>query len=126
VNVEYPIVLKCYACDAPILMSDARYRALLQSKQDFWCSNGHKQHFLGETEDQKRIRQLEEQLRFTQRRLSEEPEDASYFRCCHPRCRFRHKARRVVLMHMRDCERAEKPKRLPAKAGPDALNTRVH
>lgn len=125
-QVDYQRIVKCYACDAPVLMSDARYRTLVETRASFWCPAGHEQHFAGKTDDRKRIEQLERQLDDARRRILELCEEAAHFRCVHPRCRFRHKNRRIVLGHMRECERAEKPKQLPANAGPNAQNTRVH
>lgn len=129
-NVEYSVVVKCYKCDAPILMSPNRERVLRESHETFFCVNGHEQAFLRKTEEQKaqdrKIAALETELQYARNTIARFADEASHFRCCHPRCRFRHKIRKVVLDHMRECSRAAPMKRLPANAGPNALNSRVH
>jgi hypothetical protein len=40
-------------------MMTAYYRARVKDHADWWCPNGHRQHFLGESEDAKRARRAE-------------------------------------------------------------------
>lgn len=131
-NVEYTQVVYCFKCDAPILMSESRYRHLLRTKENFYCCNGHEQHFIGQTEDQKKIAELERQIGFLKKdvawantRMGELRAEAELFKCVHPRCRFTHKIRKVVLDHMKDCTRRVPLKQLAANAGPSAKNSKV-
>lgn len=125
-NVDYSVILKCYQCDAPILMSAAREATLRRTHETFYCASGHGQVFRGESDEQKTIRSLKREIEWGARRLRELGEEAALFKCLHPRCRFRNKTRAIVLEHMRHCDRAKKPRLLAANAGPDALNSKVH
>ena len=131
-KVDYERIVNCFQCDAPILMSESRYKHLLRSKEYFYCCNGHSQHFTGQTDDQKKIVELEREIAALKRdiswandRMRALCEEAALFKCLHPRCRFTHKVRKVVFGHMKDCRYAVAPKRLPKDAGPNAKNTKV-
>lgn len=124
-QITYDHVMSCYACDAPIVLGRNRYDELHRTKAKFYCPHGHGQVFTGETEEQKRIRALERQLADANRVIERYAREASMHQCLHPRCSFESSSKQTVRLHMMSCEKAGKVKRLPADAGPSALNSKV-
>jgi hypothetical protein len=53
----------CFKCGIQFAMPEDFKRALLRDKSNFYCPNGHEQHYLGETAEQKRIKALEAELK---------------------------------------------------------------
>jgi len=49
----------CITCGCPIAMVNNFYDSRLKDHVDFYCPNGHSQHFIDETEEQKLKKQLE-------------------------------------------------------------------
>lgn len=49
--------IRCFKCDVLFCMPDTLYTQRLEDHRDFWCPNGHQQHFTGTREvDQQRER----------------------------------------------------------------------
>lgn len=58
------VEVRCYKCATSFGMSSGVYNQRSQDQRDFWCPNGHKQHFTGPSKAQKKIDKLElEKLR---------------------------------------------------------------
>ena len=44
---------ECYSCSAFIALTASHKKTLLENHANFYCPNGHRQHYLDETEAQK-------------------------------------------------------------------------
>ncbi len=53
------VTIRCFSCQTEFAMDEALYDARYADHRNFWCPNGHDQHFIGKTEDQRKIAQLE-------------------------------------------------------------------
>lgn len=53
----------CITCGVVIAMPTDMYDHRLKNQSNFYCPNGHSQHFVGETEEQRLRRRLEEKER---------------------------------------------------------------
>jgi hypothetical protein len=53
----------CYLCATQFSMDDALFDKRVADHRDFYCPNGHKQQFIGKTEDEKTIERLERSRR---------------------------------------------------------------
>ncbi|KKM54229.1 hypothetical protein LCGC14_1553590 [marine sediment metagenome] len=67
--------LGCYLCGVAFGMTDAMYRERIRDHKDFWCPNGHRQCFLGETEET-RLRRQRDLARASQVRARRERDSA--------------------------------------------------
>lgn len=54
-------IIECFQCHMLFGVSAERQRELINSKEDFYCPSGHRQHYLGETKEQKLQRELNNQ-----------------------------------------------------------------
>lgn len=52
----------CCACAVVFGMAPALHAQRLKDHEWFYCPNGHKQHYTGETDEQRRIKELERQV----------------------------------------------------------------
>lgn len=50
----------CCECGIPFMMPKDYQNDLLKTKRNFYCPNGHSQHYIGETEAEKLKRQLQQ------------------------------------------------------------------
>ena len=55
--------ITCCSCSVVFGLPDTLYQQRKTDHHSFWCPNGHQQYFTGETTEQKRIKQLEADLR---------------------------------------------------------------
>ena len=92
--------ISCYRekCYAVITLHPDDYERLRRTHESFYCPAGHAQHFTGKTEEQKKIENLECQLRRAWERVSEGNEDYRMLRdalthdaqtCPFPSCTWR-------------------------------------
>lgn len=51
--------VSCYKCHVAFALDRGHYHDLKQTRNDFWCPNGHPLHFIGETEAERLQRELE-------------------------------------------------------------------
>jgi hypothetical protein len=74
----YLVIETCYQCKTPFAMSEPIYRAALQRREamDFYCPNGHSQHYLTGESDLDKMRR--ERDRLTQR-LAQKDDDIRYW-----------------------------------------------
>lgn len=65
VNVSFgSVVISCYKCSLDFGVSQRYYEDRKQRQDNFWCPNGHRQHFIeGKTEAQKLRDELEQEKR---------------------------------------------------------------
>lgn len=54
---------ECYLCGVTFAMPDSMQDNRRRDRKDFYCPNGHGQHYLGKTAEQKLREQLEEEQR---------------------------------------------------------------
>lgn len=54
--------LNCYLCGTAFWIERELYVQRKNDRRTFWCPNGHDQHFVGETAEQVRIKELERQV----------------------------------------------------------------
>jgi hypothetical protein len=62
-NLQHALRLKtttCISCGVEIAMPADLYDHRLKDRREFFCPNGHSQHFIAETEEAKLRRQLDE------------------------------------------------------------------
>lgn len=52
-------LITCFKCAVPFGMSETLYEQRRRDRDDFWCPNGHRQHFTGEPTEAQLRRQLE-------------------------------------------------------------------
>jgi hypothetical protein len=57
------VTVRCFKCGVIFGIESGRKEELTESHDSFWCPNGHAQHFVGQTEKEKRIAQLERDVR---------------------------------------------------------------
>jgi hypothetical protein len=83
-EIATTVVRGCYCCHAgcgvPIYMDQQRNHDLRQSKQLFYCINGHSQAFIGENEAEKLKRYLDnanQQLEWTRQERDRAKESAA-------------------------------------------------
>ena len=50
---------RCFLCQIEFGMTREYYQKRQEDRLDFWCPNGHAQHFIGKTPTAKRIEELE-------------------------------------------------------------------
>jgi hypothetical protein len=55
--------LTCHSCGVPFALSADQYNQRIKDRKDFYCPNGHGQHFLDKTEEEKLREQLEAEKR---------------------------------------------------------------
>lgn len=65
------VLEECYSCGTPFMIPKRMKAALLNSKQPFYCPNGHGQHYVGKTEAEK----LKEKLDALQKEKEQQHED---------------------------------------------------
>lgn len=63
------IQTKCCVCGVNINLDDEHYYQLLKCHNDFYCINGHAQHFTGETQKEKIIRRLKKDVVYYQEQM---------------------------------------------------------
>jgi hypothetical protein len=61
-NPEQLTEITCFSCRVKFAITADLYNARVNDHLDFWCPNGHQQHFVGDTAEKKRIKELEAQL----------------------------------------------------------------
>lgn len=69
-NTEY-VVESCFNCGLKFAMEKSFRDTLLRTKRDFYCPNGHKQHYISKTECEIKIEKLSEELKYERNRKSE-------------------------------------------------------
>lgn len=65
----------CISCGCVIGMQDVLYDERLRDHRFFHCPNGHSQHFVGESDEEKAKRQLREEQTRHQRTIARENEE---------------------------------------------------
>lgn len=61
----------CITCGVEICLPDDFYKRRLQDKKVYYCPNGHQQHFIDETEEERLKKALEAQKRRTEIALND-------------------------------------------------------
>ena len=59
------VVEECCACGVAFAMPRGLYNRRYEDHKDFWCPNGHRQHYVGQTRAQRLERELREANRRT-------------------------------------------------------------
>ena len=49
--------LDCYQCGVAFALTDSMYKERLRDRESFWCPNGHRQNFIGESAEKRLRRQ---------------------------------------------------------------------
>lgn len=52
-------LIVCYSCRIEFCITTDLFTKRYNDHRDFWCPNGHPQSYYGETDEQRRIKQLE-------------------------------------------------------------------
>ncbi len=78
-NVTTFEIETCCSCHVQFAMPTELQRARIRDHRDFYCPNGHHQHYVGETEEQK----LRKRLERAERRAANAEEDARIERADH-------------------------------------------
>ena len=69
--VEIDIIKEtCCSCKIPFWITEGHHKQLLNSKDTFYCPNGHGQNYQGESEYQKRL-EREKELEETKKKIEE-------------------------------------------------------
>ena len=113
----------CGNCGICFRIPTGRYEELQRTKETFWCPNGHRRHFKGETfaEELNRLKAKAA----TERRLRIEAQKrADEYRC--PDCVRRFKTGQGLINHAQRVHgRKVDLRALPEKAGPNRYNTKI-
>lgn len=119
----------CGECGIRFAMPKRFYEALQQTGNYFYCPNGHTRHFIvGESEEtkaKKKVQRLEARLAAADERTTYWRNEASKYKC--PHCSRALKTAASLIRHLGSIHSipAAEAKRLTAKAGPDAYNTKI-
>lgn len=78
----------CGACEAVVCFPPARYRELKRTHETWYCPNGHPRAWLGKSDEEKRIEELERQVAALERSKGWLAESLQYARtvCRWPGC----------------------------------------
>lgn len=83
-NVQTQLrAVSCYSCGTTFGMESRFYADRVRDHADFYCPNGHRQHFIGETEAERLKRQLEAErnrVEFLKREVQSERRSRSAMR----------------------------------------------
>lgn len=116
----------CCNCGTEMMMSQALYERRTKDKRDFFCPNGHEQHFTGKSKDEKRIDELEvEKLRLERdiaalNRTVRQGLDRK-FKCPIAYCKRSEKHKHLLRFHLEIVHGAKfKNRLLPEDAGASA------
>lgn len=119
------VYFTCGSCGTLMGMSRVLHDIRWEDRKDFWCPLGCKVRFVGESKEQKLIRERDAAVRAEA--LAKIARDAALkqarrFRC--PHCPKSYASAQKLKGHERLAHMA--PLRLPKDAGPDALNSKVN
>ena len=64
---SHSVTIKCCNCGLPFAVPEDWNSERLRDRKNFYCPNGHQQHYIGKTEEQKLREQLEAQKAQTAR-----------------------------------------------------------